>query len=129
MILLTLPDGASQEVDEDGSEMDALVARGVDLPGLVDIYRREEDTLSIAESYATVIASVPMPQNLNLKFYRNRVPFHGGCTIEEFYRVWSGDYARLVSTDAILHLLVMHRSSLTRGGAPSSEQSAAACDF
>ena len=87
----SLPPGASQQEED---EVAAAVARGISADGLRRVYATEE-SLDVPESYARILESVPHPPNLNLKFYKNLVPFHGGVTIEEFFATWAGDYARL----------------------------------
>jgi hypothetical protein len=99
LVAASLPKGQSQQLDEDEDEdkshMDAMLARGIDLPGLTRVYAVETENLTVASSYERVVSAVPAPRNLNLRFYRDRYQCSAGVSIEEFFRTWEGDYERL----------------------------------
>jgi hypothetical protein len=57
------------------------------------------------------VLQVPAPQNENLKFYRGRIAFPGGVTIDEFHTGAALAPRGLVWLDTPLHFVVATSTS------------------
>ena len=60
------------------------VGTPLDVRGLESLYACD-GSLELGSTFRNILEDVPAPMTANLKFYRNRIPFPGGMTIEEFH--------------------------------------------